>query len=80
MKVLVRKWGNSASIRIPASVMAAAKIGLDQPVDIREEQGRIVVVPIRQSEYVLADLIDGITDENRHEEIDFGAPLGKEAL
>ena len=80
MKVLVRKWGNSASVRIPASVMAAAKIGLDQAVDVREEQGRIVAEPIRQAEYVLAELIEKITDANRHEEIDFGAPVGKEAL
>jgi antitoxin MazE len=80
MRVLVKKWGNSASVRIPASVMAAAKIVLDQPVDVREEEGRIVVEPIHTREYVLAELIGGITDENRHEEIDFGTPVGREAL
>lgn len=80
MRVLVKKWGNSASVRIPASVMAAAKLRLDQPVDVREEQGRIVIEPLRPDGPDLADLIAGITDENRHDEIEFGAPVGKEVL
>jgi antitoxin MazE len=80
VNVLIKKWGNSASVRIPASVMAAAKLSLNQPVDVREEQGRIIVEPIRSQDYDLAALIAGITDENRHEEIDFGAPRGKEVL
>ena len=78
MRVMVKKWGNSASIRIPASVMQAARIALDQTVDVREENGRIVVEPVRPVEYDLATLVAGITDENRHEEIDFGPPVGKE--
>jgi antitoxin MazE len=80
MKAVVRKWGNSASVRIPASVMAAARIGLNQPVDVRAERGRIIVEPIRPHEYDIAELIEGITRDNRHDEIDFGAPTGKEIL
>ena len=72
MRVLVRKWGNSASVRIPAALMAAAKIELDHPVEVREERGRIIIEPIREKEYDIDELIAGITDENRHEEIDFG--------
>jgi len=80
MRVLVKKWGNSASVRIPASVMAAARLKLDQEVEVREEQGRIVIDPVRPAEYRLDDLIAGITDANRHDEIDFGRPVGKEIL
>ncbi len=78
MQVLVKKWGNSASIRIPAAVMEAAKLLLDQPVDIREEAGRIIIEPIRTSEFDLAELLAGITEDNLHEEIDFGPPVGRE--
>jgi antitoxin MazE len=80
VRVVVKKWGNSASVRIPASVMAAAKLRLDQPVEVREEQGRIVIEPLRPDEPDLAELIAGITDANRHEEIEFGTPVGKEVL
>lgn len=80
MRVTVKKWGNSASVRIPASVMEAAHLTLDEVVDIREEGGNIVIEPVRPRRYDLAELLAGITPENLHAEVDFGGPLGKEAL
>lgn len=80
MRATVRKWGNSASVRIPAAVMTAAKLELDAAVDVKEENGRIVIVPIRESDYDLDDLLARVTPENIHEEVDFGAPVGKEML
>lgn len=78
MHVTVKKWGNSASVRIPASVMAAARITLDQMVDIREEAGRIVIEPIAVEPYDLDTLIAGMTDQNRHDPVDMGPPVGRE--
>ena len=43
MVVVVKKWGNSAAVRIPAAVLADAGIELDQSVEIRQERGRIVI-------------------------------------
>ncbi len=80
MRVTVKKWGNSASVRIPSAVMRAARLSLDETVDVREEGGRIVIEPIRPRQYDLAQLLAGITPENLHAEVDFGAPTGKEAL
>ncbi|WP_227988931.1 AbrB/MazE/SpoVT family DNA-binding domain-containing protein [Phyllobacterium meliloti] len=80
MRVTVKKWGNSASVRIPAAVMAAARLELDTLVDVREEEGLIIIEPVRQVEYDLDRLIEGITPENIHSEADFGDPVGKEAL
>jgi len=80
MRVIVKKWGNSASIRIPATVLKAARIGINDPVDVREEQGRIVVEPLQPASYDLADLLDRITPDNLHEEVDFGRPVGRERL
>lgn len=80
MRIVVKKWGNSASVRIPAGIMAAARLRLDDPIDIREENGRIVIEPIRSSECDLTQLLAGITPENLHTEVDFGAPAGKEIL
>ena len=78
MEVIVKKWGNSAAVRIPAAIMAAAHVNLDQSVEVREEQGRIVIEPIRHKQYKLDELLNGITGKNRHELIDTGAPVGKE--
>lgn len=78
MEVIVKKWGNSAAVRIPASVMAAAHVGLDQAVEVREEQGRIVIEPVRRKAYKLDGLLGGITAKNQHKSIDSGEPVGKE--
>ena len=78
MDGVVKKWGNSAAVRIPASVLAAAHLELDQTVDVREERGRIVIEPKRQKAFTLAELVDGITADNVHATIDTGAPAGRE--
>ncbi len=80
MRVTVKKWGNSASVRIPVAIMEVAHLTLEEIVDIREEGGRIVLDPVRPKRYELADLLAGITPENLHAEVGFGKPLGKEAL
>jgi len=80
MRTVVKKWGNSASVRIPAAVMQAARLDLDETVDVREESGRIVIEPVQRKEYDLAELVRRITRENLHDEADFGRPVGKEAL
>lgn len=80
MRVIVKKWGNSASVRIPAGVMEAAHLSLNDPIDIREEGGRIIIEPIRTNECDLEQLLAGIAPENLHDEVDFGKPAGKELL
>ena len=79
MQGMVKKWGNSAAVRIPAAVLEAADVQLDQPVDVREEGGRIVIEKLRPApRYNLGDLVAGITDENRHNPVDLGKPVGRE--
>ena len=78
MKVLLKKWGNSAAVRIPASVMEAAHLNLDQAVDVNEEGGRIVIEPNRPKSFSLEDLVNGITRANLHEPIDTGQAVGRE--
>jgi antitoxin MazE len=76
MRVIVKKWGNSAAVRIPAAVMAAAELGLDAMVDVREKNGCIVIQPVQKDG--LTAMIAGITPENVHNEVNFGAPVGRE--
>jgi antitoxin MazE len=78
MKVIVKKWGNSAAVCIPASVMSAAHVELEQAVEVREEKGRIIIEPVRRKVYKLDELLGGITARNQHTPIDSGEPVGKE--
>jgi uncharacterized membrane protein YhhN len=43
-------------------------------------QGLIVRGVSRTPSYKLEDLVAGITDENAHDEVDFGRPVGREEL
>ncbi len=78
MRTTVKKWGNSAAIRIPASVMQATRLELDEAIEVREEAGRIVIEPVRQKTYDLAKLVRGTTSKNKHAAVDFGSAMGKE--
>jgi antitoxin MazE len=61
MKATVKKWGNSAAVRIPASVMHAMHLHIEEIVEVREEKGRVVIAPVHQKNYVLENLLKGIT-------------------
>jgi antitoxin MazE len=78
MRMLIKKWGNSAAVRIPASVLAASSIAVDQAVNVREEDGRIVIEPIKADPYELDALLDQMRPETFPEDIDFGPPQGRE--
>jgi antitoxin MazE len=80
MRAIVKKWGNSAAVRIPRGIMQAAHLTLDDVVDVREQDGQIVIEPIRLGKVELAQLVAGITPENLHGGVDFGDPVGMESL
>jgi len=78
MRVQVKKWGNSASVRIPAPIMAAAALHIDQEVEVREEEGRIVIEPVSAPSYDLEALLAKMSPDTFPEPIEFGPPVGKE--
>ena len=78
MKTTVKKWGNSAAVRIPSAVMEAADMRVEDVVDVSEEEGRIIVKRVQSKNYDLDDLLNGITKQNLHEPVDFGSSQGKE--
>jgi len=79
VQVQVKKWGNSASVRIPASVMAAAALRIDQAVDVREEGGRIIIDPITAPSYDLDQLLGAMAPDTFPDIADFGPDVGNEA-
>jgi len=78
LRVQVKKWGNSASVRIPASIMAAAALHIDQEVDVREEEGRVIIEPVSAPSYDLDSLLAGMTPDTFPDDLDFGPPVGNE--
>lgn len=80
MEQIIKKWGNGAAVRLPVAIMRRAHLSIDARVDVHAEDGRIVIEPTRPAVYHLAELIAGISSENRHDAVDTGPPVGSEAL
>jgi len=72
MRGVIKKWGNSAAVRLPSPMMKTLRLDLEDVIDIRIEQGTIVIEPVRTTEYVLNQLLGGIKPRNLHAEVDFG--------
>ena len=58
MQTLVRKIGNSTGTIIPASLLKKLNLKEGDRVDIQDDNGRIVIIPIRiKPKYTLAELL-----------------------
>ena len=68
MKEIIKKWGNSAALRLPSSVMELAQLTLGQAVNINVLNGKIVIEPIVSKKTRLDELLAGITPDNIHAE------------
>lgn len=68
----ISKWGNSAAVRLSAFVTQTSGIGVDEPITINAQPGRIVIEKSRkQKKYTMNDLLAQTTAR--------GAKLGREA-
>jgi antitoxin MazE len=80
METVIRKWGNSPALRLPAAVLKEAGYQLDQKVDLVVSGGRIIIQPSKKIEYDIDALVNGIHADNAHDEASFGRPVGNEAI
>ena len=74
----IGKWGNTAAIRIPKSIMQKAKLREGDAVDFEVKAPGVIVVRAARIQPTLEDLVAKITPKNRHGEIDWGKPRGNE--
>lgn len=80
MNATVQKWGNSLALRIPSSVAKDINLRQGSSVEVAVEGGKMIVKPTKKRKLSLAELLKGVTKENRHTELSWGAPLGREIL
>jgi len=79
MKTMIQRWGNSLAVRIPRHLARESRIDRGTPVEVSIANGNLVLAPLsRRRSYSLASLVKKITPANRHREIDFGKPVGRE--
>jgi antitoxin MazE len=74
MHIRVQKWGNNLAVRIPKASASQSHLVQSSMVENR----RIIFLPVPQPEATLAQLLEGVTPSNLHDEILTGAPDGRE--
>lgn len=79
MRSSIKKWGNSLAVRLPMPLLKSTDLQEGTAVEIFMSGPNIIIQPVNEpDEYNLALLVEKITDENLHAEIDTGKPVGNE--
>ena len=78
MRAKIQRWGNSLAVKLPKPFAEEAGLEPHSAVELSVVQGSLVVTPLPESAWSLEDLLAQVTDENIHEEIDTGSPVGRE--
>lgn len=66
-QVTVKKWGNSVSVRLPAAIVRAASLHVDDEVELSVKDGTITIVPVRTKEFTLEALMAEVSGDNIHD-------------
>jgi len=78
MEARIEQWGNSLALRIPPSVAQQMALAADAAVSLEVRDGKLSVWPAGKHPFTLEQLLEGITPENRHQEVDTGPAVGGE--
>ena len=79
MQMTLEPWNGGLGLRIPDSLVTAARLRPESIVDIDVQDGRLVVTSLNSTSSRLNDLLAQVTDENLHEEVATGPAVGREA-
>lgn len=47
MHTEIKKWGNSAVVRLPATMLAELQLAVGSPIELKHENGHLVIEPVR---------------------------------
>lgn len=78
MTTVVTKWGNSLAIRIPKALAEQVQVQEGTEVTFSISGDSIVITPKKRKKYTLDELLEGMTPDKFHSEIDTGIAVGNE--
>ncbi len=47
MRTEIKKWGNSAVVRLPATILAELRLAVGSPIELKHENGQMIISPVR---------------------------------
>lgn len=83
MQSEIKRWGNSAAVRLPSKVLVQAKLDVSSPISIDVKAGKIVIEAAQKSvrrvnlPFSEADLLKGLDAHGAHAD-ELAEPSAKE--
>ena len=78
METTIKKWGNSLALRIPKALAEEAGLYYELSVELSLLDGKLVIAPIEQPKLDLEAMLNQITENNLHSEVNVGPAVGQE--
>ena len=78
MSVTLHRWGNSVGLRVPKALLEQLGLSEGSRVDIKVEDGRLIMEPHRPRRRTLDEVLKGFGPDDKPGEVDWGKPVGKE--
>lgn len=72
METQIKRWGNSAAIRIPSNILSDANLAVDSQINIEVKGNRIVIEPVAKTPkrlklpFTEQALLKGLDARNAH--------------
>jgi len=79
MKTRIQKLGDDLVLAIPADIASQLGFTDGSEVEVAIQGGLLVAYPPGEP-YTLEEMLEGMTEDKLHGEIDFGPPVGRELL
>ena len=83
MRSEIKRWGNSAAVRLSSKILAQAKLDVSSPIGIDVKAGKIVIEAAERTPrrvnlpFAEADLLKGLDGHGAHAD-DLAQPSGSE--
>ena len=80
MLAKVQKWGNSQGLRFSKAILEEARVNVGDEVRVSVRGRKIIIEAVEKvrGKYNLKELVARMPKNYRAEEVEWGAPVGKE--
>ena len=77
-KVKIQKWGNDLGISFPLVIVNELSLREGLYVNVQNNGNEAIIKPVKPDSYNLTEMLSEITENNLHQSIEWGIPVGNE--
>lgn len=78
MEVRIQKWGNSAGIRIPSSILKSLKIKTNDVLNIEQQEDKIIISIPKKRKISLEERFKNYNSDNLAKDFSWDDSMGRE--